>query len=282
VQRYGFNGKEGDDEIAHRLNCFDFGERSIDGRLGRWFSIDGLFGKFGFMSPYVFVNNNSILFIDKLGNDIYIGNGIDSKSDVKFEAGKPAPDFLNNFQRASWEALNKGISEQVGGEGSLLELATNTDLKLDIRMGPKNQSPIYENGELYWEPSTGMLAVDVDLDNKTMTVYPDDDKTKMSPERTFLHEVHHAVNDLVKKSLKKDSRSKPIEPLMDSREEETVITETDQQFLKRKNHYGLPMSENSCSSCTDGQLLPGLKTGSKVKPGFKVLTVIVKENEEMP
>ena len=126
------------------------------------------------------------------------------------------------------------------------------------------------------------IILDVDIDKKTMTVYPDDDKTKMSPERTLLHEIHHAVNDLVKKSLKKDSRSKPIEPLMDSREEETVITETDQQFLKRKNHYGLPMSENSCSSCTDGQLIPGLKTGSKIKPGLKVLTLIVKDNEEMP
>ena len=42
--RYGFNGKENEDEIAGNNNAIDFGARLYDSRLGRWFSCDGKLG----------------------------------------------------------------------------------------------------------------------------------------------------------------------------------------------------------------------------------------------
>ena len=45
--RYGFNGKEKDDEVKGSGNSYDFGGRNIyDSRTGRFNSIDPLYRKF--------------------------------------------------------------------------------------------------------------------------------------------------------------------------------------------------------------------------------------------
>jgi RHS repeat-associated protein len=43
--RFGFNGKEKDDEIKGAGNAVDFGARIYDGRLGRWLNVDPLLDK---------------------------------------------------------------------------------------------------------------------------------------------------------------------------------------------------------------------------------------------
>lgn len=66
--RYGFNGKEDDDE----WNKQDYGARIYDPRVGRWLSVDPLVGKYPAHTPFTFVNNNPINTIDPDGKDIYI------------------------------------------------------------------------------------------------------------------------------------------------------------------------------------------------------------------
>ena len=41
--RYGFNGKESDNELKGKGNSYDFGARMYDPRTGRWFARDDLF-----------------------------------------------------------------------------------------------------------------------------------------------------------------------------------------------------------------------------------------------
>lgn len=66
--RYGFNGKEQDEEINGKGNTLDFGGRNIyDSRLGRFVSIDPRWREFEDMSPYVYAANNRIYFIDEDG-----------------------------------------------------------------------------------------------------------------------------------------------------------------------------------------------------------------------
>jgi RHS repeat-associated protein len=67
--RYGFNGKEKDDEVEGAGNEYDFGDRIYDPRLGRFFSIDPKFKKFSDLSPYNFAGNSPILMIDKDGGE---------------------------------------------------------------------------------------------------------------------------------------------------------------------------------------------------------------------
>jgi RHS repeat-associated protein len=60
--RYGFNGKENDNEITS--DYYDFGARIYDGRTGRFLSVDPLTKKFTYQSPYNYAENNPIRFID--------------------------------------------------------------------------------------------------------------------------------------------------------------------------------------------------------------------------
>lgn len=70
--RYGFNGKEKDDEVKGSGNSLDFGDRIYDPRLGRWLSTDPLQKKYPDLSPYNFTGNNPILFVDYDGKDFGI------------------------------------------------------------------------------------------------------------------------------------------------------------------------------------------------------------------
>jgi len=66
--RYGFNGKENDNEVRGQGNSLDFGDRSIyDPRLGRFFSVDPDDHKYPSQSPYTYGANNPIFYIDDEG-----------------------------------------------------------------------------------------------------------------------------------------------------------------------------------------------------------------------
>ena len=63
--RFGFNGKEKNTEL--NSDNYDFGARIYDGRIGRWYSVDPLFSKRNWLTPYNFVQNKPITKIDPNG-----------------------------------------------------------------------------------------------------------------------------------------------------------------------------------------------------------------------
>src|SRR5215207_6768226 len=62
--RYGFNGKENDNEIKGEGNQQDYGMRIYDPRLGRFLSVDPLAKSFPWYTPYQFAGNTPIQAID--------------------------------------------------------------------------------------------------------------------------------------------------------------------------------------------------------------------------
>jgi RHS repeat-associated protein len=62
--RYGFNGKENDNEVNGEGNMQDYGMRIYDTRLGRFLSVDPLAPKFPFYTPYQFAADNPVLSVD--------------------------------------------------------------------------------------------------------------------------------------------------------------------------------------------------------------------------
>ncbi len=72
--RWGFNGKETDNEVKGAANSLDFGARIYDSRLGRWLSCDPLQNKYPYLSTYHAFGNSPILITDIDGkeNMIYI------------------------------------------------------------------------------------------------------------------------------------------------------------------------------------------------------------------
>jgi RHS repeat-associated protein len=62
--RYGFNGKENDNEVKGEGNQQDYGMRIYDPRLGRFLSVDPLAKEYPWNSTYAFAENDPINFID--------------------------------------------------------------------------------------------------------------------------------------------------------------------------------------------------------------------------
>jgi RHS repeat-associated protein len=73
--RFGFNGKEKDDELKGSGNSYDFDARIYDPRLGRWLSCDPLAIKYPFASPYNFALNTPIQAVDPDGKVVVFING---------------------------------------------------------------------------------------------------------------------------------------------------------------------------------------------------------------
>jgi len=73
--RFGFNGKEKDDEIKGNGNSINFKYRMHDPRIGRFFAVDPLFRDYPWNSPYAFSENEVIDAIELEGLEKYKLNG---------------------------------------------------------------------------------------------------------------------------------------------------------------------------------------------------------------
>ena len=125
--RYGFNGKEKDDELKGEGNNYDFGARMLDPRIGRWFAPDKMENSFPSMSTYGYALNNPILFIDPDGNRpilpivrivnimckvsieffqaMYHSNNNSPLLFYNWASGKDKGDHWNTFSGAAGEAI---------------------------------------------------------------------------------------------------------------------------------------------------------------------------------
>jgi RHS repeat-associated protein len=73
--RYGFNGKEKDNEIKGEGNQYDYGMRIYDPRAVRFLSVDPLQKKYPELTPYQYASNSPIDGIDLDGLEVFAING---------------------------------------------------------------------------------------------------------------------------------------------------------------------------------------------------------------
>ncbi|MBS1736098.1 MAG: hypothetical protein JSS98_05760 [Bacteroidetes bacterium] len=78
--RYGFNGKENDNEVKGEGNQQDYGMRIYYPRLGRFLSVDPIVKSYPSLSPYQFASNRPIDGVDMNGQE-YL-NSSESKIDI--------------------------------------------------------------------------------------------------------------------------------------------------------------------------------------------------------
>jgi len=73
--RFGFNGKENEDEVNGAGNSYDYGARMYSARLGRFFALDPLAKSYPFYTSYQFAGNTPIMAIDLDGREVLIKIG---------------------------------------------------------------------------------------------------------------------------------------------------------------------------------------------------------------
>lgn len=82
--RYGFNGKENDNEVKGEGNQQNYGFRIYDPRIGKFLSVDPLQKKYPWYTPYQFAGNTPIQAIDLDGLEEYVYNlGLAKNSEGK-------------------------------------------------------------------------------------------------------------------------------------------------------------------------------------------------------
>ena len=105
AQPYKYNGKELD--CMHGLDLFDYGARHYDAAIGRWGTVDPLAEKYYSISPYAYVANNPLRFIDPDGRQI--------QQPWSF---KKRDRFFNSIAKTN-EASSKALSASVSASTSI-------------------------------------------------------------------------------------------------------------------------------------------------------------------
>src|SRR5690606_512479 len=104
IYRYGFNGKEGDNNGEWGNVAYDYGFRIYDPTIARFKSVDPLTSSFSFYSPYQFAGNKPIMFIDLDGAEFQI------PTFEKFKYGdNPAVNVVTVVDNSAINVVNGGI-----------------------------------------------------------------------------------------------------------------------------------------------------------------------------
>lgn len=94
--RYGFNGKEKDDEVKGEGLQYDYGFRIYDPRIGKFLSQYPLFETYPWLTPYQFASNSPIWAVDQ--------DGLESKIVILGQNGLPTIMEKTNDNLVEWQA----------------------------------------------------------------------------------------------------------------------------------------------------------------------------------
>ncbi|PUZ24221.1 RHS repeat-associated core domain-containing protein [Chitinophaga costaii] len=92
--RYGFNGKENDNEVKGDGDQQDYGMRIYDPRAGRFLSVDPITAKYPELTPYQFASNSPIDAIDLDGLEAFFIHGTVNNSSRWTENSRTVPTLI--------------------------------------------------------------------------------------------------------------------------------------------------------------------------------------------
>jgi RHS repeat-associated protein len=225
--RFGYNGKEDDDEWGKQ----DYGARIYDGRIGRWLSLDPLAQKYAYLSPYNFVANSPLLNTDPDGREIIVKLiDKDDKSKItilKFKEGKFYNEnkeeyntqnclFLEDFV-AAYEYLSK-----VPDAKAVIDAVANDETRqVEIFKSTHMLSVWGNDKEIGWNPISGLFF--------------EKGKKDQTPALGLLHELGHTFLKWFKPEMKENEDKWIIENL-----EHKVASVKDQEGTRSEHGDGYP------------------------------------------
>jgi len=131
--RYGFNGKEKDDEVKNKEGSQqDYGMRIYDTRLGRFLSVDPLTRKYPELTPYQFASNTPIQAVDLDGKEAFFihGTATGPKSWSPVLTQFITKNLTNNDPHHidatfSWESRNGYLNNETDRKNAAFDLVTH-------------------------------------------------------------------------------------------------------------------------------------------------------------
>ncbi len=132
--RYGFNGKERDDEVKGSGNSYDFGARMYDSRIGRWLTIDPFEKKYMAFTPYNYCGNNPIAFVELDGRDYVYNIYKDSQGNWHLDISSTVHVFsdkgnavrkVNEYNKFMKDNLNKFKGSYTMNDGTKVYVRIN-------------------------------------------------------------------------------------------------------------------------------------------------------------
>ena len=175
--RFGFNGKENDNEVKGAGNQQDYGMRVYDGRIARFLSVDPLTKSYPSMSPYPFSMNRPIDGIDLDGLEwvdvdqivkmsmwcTKLGNGTSEIIQASTNSGTNSdPNIPRRIQRSlRIESAGQGarkINEAVTEAGEFAAETVNNIPGVEIVGDPLLSSYYLNKGDYYSAAIYGTAA----------------------------------------------------------------------------------------------------------------------------
>jgi RHS repeat-associated protein len=127
-QPYKYNGKELDQ--MHGLNLYDYSARQYDSAIGRFTTVDPLAEKYYSISPYAYVANNPLKYIDPTGKEIINGLGPNiggTKKGYDVIEAKRKLGYDNDMIHIYAHASGMGFT-YVGADGRSISIRSQKDL----------------------------------------------------------------------------------------------------------------------------------------------------------
>ena len=204
--RYRYNGKE----LNTELGLYDYGARWYDPAIARWTGIDALAEKFASYSPYNYVLNNPIMFIDPDGNDVIAPNEASKQLVMNSVAYMFGKDHGFAFDGDRLYAGNKprGLSE---GQEAMYDLfvhgVVNSCMKTTVRANERSAALVRGDNVSILIVKPSAAATTFNSNQLTLSMGEDgSEKFTFAAENIMLvpsSTVENGANVMTKKGLRK-------------------------------------------------------------------------------
>ena len=238
-QPYLYNGKEYDEETG----LIYYGARYLDAKTGNWQNIDPLAISYPGISPYAYVAQNPVNYIDPDGKKIEIHYKSGNKNKVFKFGSRNVPN--NKFVKATLSSLSYvGLNSEIGA--ATIDKAHSIKNKIKIKKGKKATFGFPSN-VIRYNPTSGLQTK----------------KGKQTPAVGLFHELEHAVQyNTNKNQFNADDKAQLNH--YDDKEERRVIRK-ERKVVRQLGEKGIRYDHRGQGFETTGPTTTKLSRAEKAK-----------------